>query len=56
MTTRLAQWMEDLDDLINRVPDLYIPDPVKEEVINRLEEIQEEVTEQAELRSVDWNE
>jgi hypothetical protein len=54
MATRLAQWQEDFDDLINRVPDLFLPEAIKDHIIARLEVIQEEINEQVELRSTDW--
>ena len=54
MATKQAQWLEDLDDLINRVPDIYLPEPIAEKLIAELEEIQEDVLEQIELRSSDW--
>jgi hypothetical protein len=54
MATKIQQWLEDFDDLINRVPDLYIPEAIKDHITDRLEQIQLEVTEQVELRSTDW--
>lgn len=54
MPTKQAQWLEDLDDLINRLPDIYLPEPVVDSIMEQLETVQDEVTEQIELRSTDW--
>jgi len=54
MPTKQAQWLEDLDDLINRLPDIYLPEPVVNSIMEQLETVQDEVTEQIELRSTDW--
>lgn len=55
MATRREQWLEDFDDLITRMSDLYLPEPLKDKFQLRLEELQEEINEQMELRSVDWD-
>jgi hypothetical protein len=54
MATMQEKWLEDLDDLINRVPDIYLPEPIADNLIAKLEEIQQDVLEQIELRSSDW--
>jgi hypothetical protein len=54
MATKQSQWLEDLDNLINTVPDIYLPAPVAERVMAQLEEIQEQVLEQIDLRSTEW--
>lgn len=54
MASKQAQWLEDLDDLINRLPDIYLPEPVVASIMDQLESVQQEVTEQIELRSTDW--
>ena len=54
MATRNEQWLEDLDDLINRVPDLFLPNAVREQIMTRLEDLQEEVEQQMTLRSTEW--
>jgi tetrahydromethanopterin S-methyltransferase subunit G len=54
MATRNEQWLEDLDDLINRVPDLYMPPAVRDNLMSRLEELQEEVEQHMTLRSTEW--
>lgn len=54
MATNQAQFLEDLDDLINRLPDLYLPAPVVDHLMVKFEELQEELLEQIELRSTDW--
>lgn len=54
MTTRQQTWLENLDELINTVPDLYLPTPVAERIMDQLSVIQEEIVEQIELRSTDW--
>lgn len=52
--TRNDQWLEDFDNLINQVPSLYLPDPVRDTIMARLEQVQEEIQEEFELRSTDW--
>lgn len=54
MTTRNDQWLEDLDDLISQVPGLFLPEPVRDTIMAKLELVQEEIQEQIELRSTDW--
>ena len=48
------QWLEDFDNLINQVPSLYLPEPVRDTIMARLEQVQEEIQEEFELRSTDW--
>jgi hypothetical protein len=55
MATRNDQWLEDLDNLINQVPSLFLPEPIKDDIMLKLETLQEEIQEQIELRSTDWN-
>ena len=54
MSTRQQDWLEELDNLINSVPDIYLPAPVAERIMEQLTEVQEQVQEQIELRSTDW--
>jgi hypothetical protein len=54
MTTRNDQWLEDLDDLICQVPSLFLPEPIRDAIMAKLELVQEEIQEQIELRSTDW--
>ena len=55
MTTRRAQWLEDLDDLINRIADINLPDPIAEAVEVTLAQLQEDILEQIDLPSTDWD-
>lgn len=48
------KWLEDLDDLINRSQDLGLPELVVENIIERLDEVVDQVGEQFNLRSADW--
>lgn len=48
------QWLEDLDELINRIPDIYLPPNIATKVEEYLTQVQEDVAEQIELRSTDW--
>ena len=50
-----AEWLEDLDELINRIADINLPGPVAEKIENQLTDLQEQVLEQIELRSTDWD-
>jgi hypothetical protein len=54
MATRNEQWLEDLDNLIWQVPSLFLPEPVRDSIMSKLETLQEEIQEQIELRSTDW--
>lgn len=54
MATKQQQWLEDLDELINRIPDIYLPPHVANKVEEYLTQVQEDVTEQIELRSTEW--
>ena len=54
MANKNTTWLEDLDDLINRIPDLYIPEPARDRLMQRMEAIQEEVLDQIDLRSTEW--
>jgi hypothetical protein len=51
---RNDQWLEDLDQLICQVPSLFLPEPVRDAIMLKLENIQEEISEQIELQSTDW--
>jgi hypothetical protein len=51
---RRLDWLEELDDLINRVPDLRLPGPVADQLQEQLAQIEETVNEQFELRSTEW--
>ena len=55
MAHRNNEWMEELDNLINQVPSLFLPEPVRDRIMARLEAMQEEIQEEMELRSTDWN-
>lgn len=48
------QWLEDLEVLICQVPSLYLPEPVRDNILLQLEALQEDIQEQIELRSTDW--
>jgi len=54
MTRRNDKWLEDFDDLICQVPELFLPEPVRDSILQRLELLQEEILEEIELRSTDW--
>jgi hypothetical protein len=54
LATKTAQWIEDLDDLINRVSDLYISEPVRDDITSRLEQILEDIQEEVILRDTGW--
>jgi len=54
MTHRNDQWLEDFDNLICQVPSLFLPEPVRESIMQKLENLQEEIQEEFELRSTDW--
>lgn len=54
MATRTEQWLEDLDNLICQVPSLFLPEPVRDSIMSKLETLQEDIQEQIELRSTDW--
>lgn len=54
MAGKQEQWLEDLDDLINRIPDIYLPPHVALKVEEYMTQVQEDVTEQIELRSTEW--
>jgi hypothetical protein len=54
MATRNEQWLEDLDNLICQVPSLFLPEPVRDNIMLQLEALQEDIQEQIELRSTDW--
>lgn len=54
MSKPQEQWLEDLDELINRIPDIYLPPHVATKVEEYLTQVQEEVSEQADLRSTEW--
>lgn len=51
---RNDQWLEDLDQLICQVPSLFLPEPVRDAIMLKLENIQEEISDQIELQSTDW--
>lgn len=54
MTHRNDQWLEDFDNLICQVPSLFLPEPVRDSIMQKLENLQEEIQEEFELRSTDW--
>jgi len=54
MATRNEQWLEDFDNLIYQVPGLFLPEPVRDNIMLQLEALQEDIQEQIELRSTDW--
>jgi hypothetical protein len=54
MATRNEQWLEDLDNLIWQVPGLYLPELVHGSIMSKLEALQEDIQEEFELRSTDW--
>jgi hypothetical protein len=54
MATRRDEWMEELDDLISRLPDLGLPEPVVDMIIEKLDLVVDEIQEQFDLRSTDW--
>jgi hypothetical protein len=54
MATRNEQWLEDFDNLIYQVPGLFLPEPVRDAILAKLEQVQEEIQEEFELRSTDW--
>lgn len=54
MAQRNDQWLEDLDNLICQVPSLFLPEPVRDAIMAKLERVQEEIQEEMELRSTDW--
>jgi len=51
---RNDQWLEDFDQLICQVPSLFLPEPVRDAIMLKLENIQEEISDQIELQSTDW--
>lgn len=54
MANRRDEWLEELDDLISRMPDLGLPEPVVDKLIEKLDEVVDEMQSQFELRSTDW--
>jgi hypothetical protein len=54
MATRRDGWMEELDDLINRLPDLGLPEPIIDTISGKLDAVADEIQEQFDLRSTDW--
>jgi hypothetical protein len=54
MSNRRDEWLEELDDLINRLHDLGFPEPIAHKIESYLTQVQEDVQEQIELRSTDW--
>lgn len=54
MANRQEQWLEDLDELINRIPDIHLPPHVATKVEEYLTQVQEDVSEQMDLRSTEW--
>lgn len=51
---RRLDWLEDLDDLMNRLSDLRLPEPVADQLASQLSAVEETVIEQFELRSTEW--
>jgi hypothetical protein len=54
MANRRDTWLEELDDLISRMPDLGLPEPVVDKLIEKLDEVVDEMQAQFDLRSTDW--
>jgi len=54
MTHRNDQWLEDFDNLICQVPSLFLPEPVRDSIMQKLENLQEEIQEEFDLRGTDW--
>lgn len=54
MSNRRDEWLEELDELINKLPDLGLPEPIVNKLIEKLDEVVDEMQEQFELRSTDW--
>lgn len=52
--TKTEQFLEDVDDLANRVYDLPIPSKVKDRVAELIDEINHALEEQNTLRSTEW--
>jgi len=52
---RNDQWLEDFDQLICQVPSLFLPEPVRDAIMLKLEAVQEEISDQIELQSTDWS-
>jgi len=51
---RTDQFLEDIDDLANRVHDLPVPVQAQERIAGLIEEIVDILEEQDQLRSTDW--
>jgi hypothetical protein len=54
MANRRDQWLEELDDLIGRISDLGLPEPIVDKLIEKLDKVVDEMQSQFELRSTDW--
>jgi hypothetical protein len=50
----LDKFLEDVDDLSNRVYDLYIPEKTKDRIAALIEEVAYILEEQTTLRSTEW--
>ena len=51
---RTDQFLEDIDDLANRVHDLPIPSQAQDRIAGLIEEITAILEDQDQLRSTDW--
>jgi len=51
----IDKFLEDVDDLANRVYDLPIPNKIKDSVAALIEQITHELEEQADVRSTEWD-
>lgn len=51
---RVDQFLEDIDDLANRVHDLPIPVQAQDRIAGLIEEITNILEDQDQLRSTDW--
>ena len=51
----LDKFLEDVDDLANRVYDLPIPLKVKDRVAELIEKMTAELEDQADVRSTEWD-
>lgn len=51
---QVNQFLEDIDDLANRVHDLPIPAQAQDRIATLIEEIADMLEDQDQLRSTDW--